>query len=52
MFQKTEEEINENYLEVPALQPNEEYEFKVVAVDGNNFAESAVQEVSTYGVGM
>lgn len=51
MFQKTEEEINENYLEVPALQPNEEYEFKVVAVDGNNFAESAIQEVSTYGVG-
>lgn len=51
MYLKTEEEINENFMEVHGLKPNEEYEFKVVAVDGVNIAESAVQEVNTYGFG-
>lgn len=38
-------------MDVRGLNPNEIYEFKVVAVDGEDYTESAVQEVDTSGVG-
>lgn len=47
---KTDPELQENWLVVRALEPDSTYEFVVVAVDGEYLTESAVQEVSTYGI--
>lgn len=49
-YQKTQEEINEDYMEVRGLYPNEVYEFRVVAVDGDLYSESPPQDVDTYVV--
>lgn len=38
-------------MEIHGLTPNEDYEFKVVAVDGDHETESAIEKVNTYGVG-
>lgn len=51
-YQNTPPEFNEDYMDVRGLEPNEVYEFKVVAVDGDFYSESEIQEVDTYGVGM
>lgn len=37
-------------MEIHGLTPNEDYEFKVVAVDGDHETESAIEKVNTYGV--
>lgn len=51
MYQESQPEYNEDFIDVRALIPNEVYEFKIVAVDGQFSTESEVKEVETYGVG-
>jgi neuronal cell adhesion molecule len=43
-FLKTEPQINEDHIIVGSLEPNEEYEFRVVSVDGDFETASAVQQ--------
>jgi neuronal cell adhesion molecule len=43
-FLKTEPQINEDHIIVGSLEPNEEYEFRVVSVDGDYETASAVQQ--------
>lgn len=47
---ETEPESAEDYTLVRGLTPNEVYDFKMVAVDGEYMTESLVQEVDTYYV--
>lgn len=46
---KTPDELNEDYLDVEGLEPDETYEFTVVSVDGSYFTESEMQEYDTSG---
>lgn len=48
---KTEPEMQEDYIVVRALEPDSNYEFAAVAVDGDYLTESSIQEVDTYGIG-
>lgn len=48
---KTDEVLDSDHVIVRALQPDQTYEFYVVSVDGGFIADSAVQEVSTAGIG-
>lgn len=47
----TDPENNNDYLDVSGLELGETYEFVLVAADGNQYTESEVQEVDTYGIG-
>lgn len=49
---KSDPQLQDDYLIVRALEPDSNYEFVVVAVDGDYLTESAPQEVDTYGIGM
>lgn len=48
---KSDPEMQEDHLVVRALEADQNYEFAVVAVDGDYLTESSVQEVETYGIG-
>lgn len=43
--------MQEDHLVVRALEPDTNYEFAVVSVDGDYLTESGTQEVDTYGIG-
>lgn len=45
------EELNNDTLSIKGLEPDENFEFRVVSVDGLLLTESATQEVDTYGIG-
>lgn len=47
----TAPEMNENWLIVRGLQPDTNYEFRVVSVDGEFTQPSGPQDVDTYGIG-
>lgn len=49
-YSETDPEMSEDWLIVPDLSPDEQYEFIVVAVDGDYRIESDPQEVDTYGI--
>ncbi|XP_046388931.1 neuroglian isoform X2 [Ischnura elegans] len=49
-FEKTNNEMAEDYIIVRGLRPGEVYEFLVVAVDGDYSSESEVEEVETYSI--
>ncbi|KRT82369.1 Immunoglobulin [Oryctes borbonicus] len=49
-YLETDPEMSEDWLIVPDLAPDEQYEFVVVAVDGDYRIESDPQEVDTSGV--
>lgn len=44
-------QISDDTIEVGGLEPDEEYEFRVVSVDGNHETASAVQRFDTTGGG-
>jgi neuronal cell adhesion protein len=48
---QTDPELDNDYIDIRGLDPDEQYEFKVVAVDGGFLTESESQFVSTYGIG-
>lgn len=48
---KTDPEMQDDNVVVRALEADTNYEFVVVAVDGEYLTESAIQEVDTYGIG-
>lgn len=50
-YTETETESAEDFIIVRGLQPNQIYEFKAVAVDGEYMTESAAQDVDTYNIG-
>lgn len=50
MFQKTDYQLDEDYIIVRGLKPGEVYEFCVVAVDGEFISESELEEVETYSI--
>lgn len=47
----SDQEFNNDYIIIPGLQPDTEYEFAAISVDGDHLTESNVQEVITVGVG-
>jgi hypothetical protein len=46
----TDPELDHNFIDVRGLDPDAQYEFKVVAVDGEYMTESESKIVSTYGI--
>lgn len=50
-YLSSEPQINEDNIEIGGLEPNKEYEFRVVAVDGNFETPSAVQIFDTSDTG-
>lgn len=48
---RTDDETQSESLVVRGLQPSTDYEFVVVAVDGDYIRESLVQELETYSAG-
>lgn len=50
-FLKTEPQINEDHIIVGSLEPNEQYEFRVVSVDGDYDIPSAIQQFDASGGG-
>lgn len=48
---KSDPQMQDDYLIVRALEADSNYEFVVVAVDGDYLTESSAQEVDTYGIG-
>lgn len=50
-FKETDPELDEDTVVVRGLDSNENYEFRVVAVDGNFMTESESKFVSTDGIG-
>ena len=48
---QSEPEMNDDNLIIRGLQPDTNYEFRVVAVDGEFQEPSASQDVDTYGIG-
>lgn len=50
-YLSTDPELDNDYIDVRGLDPDAQYEFKVVAVDGHFMTESETQIVSTYGIG-
>jgi neuronal cell adhesion molecule len=46
-FERTNPQINEDNVEISGLEPNEDYEFRVVSVDGVNETPSAIQSFET-----
>lgn len=52
IWTKTDPQLQDDFLVVRALQPDSNYEFVVVAVDGEYLTESAPQEVDTFGIGI
>lgn len=50
-FEKTNPEVNEDFTSVGGLEPNQKYEFQVVAVDGKHEVPSASQIIETPGDG-
>lgn len=51
LFESTPPQINEDNIEIGGLEANQEYEFRVVAVDGNFETPSAIQVFDTSGGG-
>lgn len=50
-FTNTEEKINEDFIEVGGLDPNSDYEIRVVSVDGAHQTPSASRIIRTSGSG-
>lgn len=50
-WERTDPQLDQDYLEVHGLQPDTMYEFRVVSVDGDHITESQSLEVDTYGTG-
>lgn len=50
-FESSKAQISDDTIEVGGLDPDEEYEFRVVSVDGNYETPSAVQRFDTTGGG-
>lgn len=50
-FQKTDEQINEDHIEVGGLEPDHEYEFRVVSVDGQHETPSEIKSFDSSGGG-
>lgn len=50
-FEKTEPQINDDTIVVGSLEPNQEYEFRVVSVDGEYEVESEPQKFDASGGG-
>ncbi|CAG0896608.1 unnamed protein product, partial [Cyprideis torosa] len=48
LYQRTEDELYEDFKVVDSLQPGEVYEFRVVAVDGTAFAYSLPEEIHAW----
>lgn len=48
----TDYEFNNDYVIIPGLQPDTDYEFAVISVDGEHMTESLTQDVQTVGIGM
>lgn len=48
---KSDDVLEDDYVIVRALQPDENYEFVVASVDGKFLTESKVQDVQTIGIG-
>ena len=48
IFEKSDDELDENFLILRGLEPNQLYEIRVVVVDGDFFTESDVEEVEMY----
>lgn len=44
--------LEDDFVLVRGLQPDETYEFVVISVDGEHLSESLVQDVPTVGIGM
>lgn len=51
-WSSTGDVLDEDFVIVRALEPDETYEFVVVSVDGKYLTESKVQDVATYSIGM
>lgn len=48
---RTDDILEDDYVIVRNLQPDEDYEFAVVSVDGEYATDSQVREISTSGIG-
>lgn len=48
IYEKSEDEFDENFIIVRGLEPNQLYEIRVVVVDGEYFTESDAEEVEMY----
>jgi neuronal cell adhesion protein len=46
----TEPELDNDYIDIRGLDPDEQYEFKVVAVNGGFWTESKSQFISAFGI--
>lgn len=48
----TDYELDNDFVIVRGLQPDETYEFVTISVDGEHLTESQIQDVPTVGIGM
>ena len=48
IYEKSEDEFDENFIILRGLEPNQLYEIRVVVVDGEYFTESDPEEVEMY----
>ena len=51
IFEKSEDEFDENFLFLRGLEPNQLYEIRIVVVDGDFFTESHIEELEMYAGG-
>lgn len=51
-WMSTSDVLEDDFVVVRGLEPEETYEFRVVSVDGEFKTESKIQDVVTYGIGM
>lgn len=52
MFMDSRYELNEDFIVLEGLDPNQMYEIRVVAVDGEFHTASDIEEFTTYNIGV